>query len=241
MALCGLNGPAAQAAPVAQAALATPVAARFEDSIAQRMSACMACHGKDGRATSDGYYPRIAGKTEGYLLNQLANFRDGRRNFPAMNHLVAQFSDSYLQEIAHYFATLDLPYAAPQPAAADAATLQRGSMLAQRGDPGKKLPACVACHGQALTGMQPATPGLLGLPRDYLVAQLGAWQVGQRRAHAPDCMAQIARTLTQADIYAVSSWLAAQSPPTNAKPAAAASVPLPLECGSQPMPVGGTK
>ena len=214
---------------------------KIPDTIAQRVAACVVCHGKEGRAGSDGYYPRIAGKTEGYLFNQLANFRDGRRNFPAMNHLVAQFSDSYLQEIAHYFATLELPYAAAQPATADAATLQRGSTLVQRGDPDKKLPACVACHGQALTGMQPATPGLLGLPRDYLVAQLGAWQVGQRRAHAPDCMAQIAKTLTQADIYAVSSWLAAQNPPANAKPAAASSQPLPLQCGASPIAAGGSK
>ena len=32
------------------------------DSMAQRMQACVVCHGKEGRATRDGYYPRIAGK-----------------------------------------------------------------------------------------------------------------------------------------------------------------------------------
>jgi cytochrome c553 len=43
--------------------------------MADRMAACTACHGKEGRATADGYYPRIAGKPEGYLLNQLQSFR----------------------------------------------------------------------------------------------------------------------------------------------------------------------
>ena len=40
-------------------------AAAFEDTIAQRAMACTGCHGKEGRAASDGYYPRIAGKTAG--------------------------------------------------------------------------------------------------------------------------------------------------------------------------------
>jgi len=213
-------------------ALPAIAAERFQDTIAQRVAACTTCHGKDGRAASDGYYPRIAGKTEGYLVNQLQNFRDGRRNYRLMNHLVAHFSDDYIREIAHYFAALDLPYAAPQPIAVDAATLERGRVLATQGEVARKLPACAACHGATLTGMLPATPGLLGLPRDYLNAQLGAWQVEQRRAHAPDCMGQIARSLTQADILAVSSWLAAQPIPANARPAPPSAAALPLQCGS---------
>ena len=206
----------------------------FQDTIAQRVTACTSCHGKDGRAASDGYYPRIAGKTEGYLYNQLANFRDGRRNYRLMNHLVEHFSDDYMREIAHHFATLDLPYAAPQPTAANAVTLQRGKALVTNGDPARKLPACAACHGAALTGALPNIPGLLGLPRDYINAQLGAWQVDQRRAHAPDCMSQVARILTTQDIQAVSSWLAAQPVPGNAHPTSASTAPLPLECGTAP-------
>ena len=38
---------------------ASPV--RFEDTIAQRTLACTACHGEQGRAAPDGYYPRLAG------------------------------------------------------------------------------------------------------------------------------------------------------------------------------------
>ena len=64
-----------------------------------------------------------------------------------------------------------------------------------------------------MTGVAPPFPGLLGLPRDYLNAQLGAWRSGQRRAHAPDCMAQVAARLSPEDIGAVSSWLAAQPVP----------------------------
>ena len=54
------------------------------DIMEQRMQACVACHGKEGRATSTGYFPRIAGKPAGYLYNQLVNFREGRRKNATM-------------------------------------------------------------------------------------------------------------------------------------------------------------
>ena len=104
----------------------------------------------------------------------------------------------------------------------------RGEALVMQGDPARGIPACVACHGERLTGVAPAIPGLLGLPRDYLNAQFGAWRNGARRAHAPDCMAEIAGRLTVADVGAVSAWLASQPVPAGAKPAARPSTELPL-------------
>ena len=160
-------------------------APRFKDSMAQRVLACTACHGDQGRAGPDGYYPRLAGKPAGYLHHQLLNFRDGRRHYGLMTRMLEPLSDAYLLEIAQHFAAQDAPY--PPPAAtlaAPATLLARGRQLALQGDAGKKLPACASCHGSALTGVLPATPGLLGLPRDYLSAQLGAWVHGQRRALA---------------------------------------------------------
>lgn len=215
-------------------ALAAPAQNVVPDTIAQRMAACTACHGKQGRAGSDGYYPRIAGKPAGYLYNQLVNFREGRRKYPLMIYMVDYLPDSYLHEIADYFSGLHPPYAPLQPVNAPAAVLARGQMLAQSGDPGKKVPACIACHGQALTGVEPAIPGLLGLPRDYVNAQFGAWKNGTRHAAAPDCMALIAQRLSTDDISAASAWLAAQPIPADALPASRASGKLPLPCGSLP-------
>src|SRR5688500_1472574 len=45
--------------------------AAVENTMAQRMQACVVCHGKEGRATNAGYFPRIAGKPLGYIYNQL--------------------------------------------------------------------------------------------------------------------------------------------------------------------------
>ena len=216
-------------------------AAGFEDTLAQRTLACTACHGSQGRAGPDGYYPRIAGKPAGYLYNQLLNFRDGRRHYGLMTRLLDPLSDAYLMDIARHFASLDLPYPEPLRSAADPQTLQRGRELAVQGDAARQLPACAQCHGAALTGVQPNTPGLLGLSRDYLNAQLGAWRTGQRRAHAPDCMAQIARALTPQDLTAVSSWLAAQPLPAQTRAIERLPALPAMPCGSAPAADGAAR
>ena len=215
---------------VAGAALA--VAPVFEDTIAQRTLACTGCHGRQGRAASDGYYPRLAGKPAGYLFNQLRNFRDGRRHYSLMSRLLDNLGDDYLLEIARHFSALEVPYPAPQAPTARSEVIERGRLLALGGDKARNLPACTDCHGRALTGVAPAIPGLLGLPRDYVSAQLGAWKTGQRRAHAPDCMARIAGLLDPQDIAAVAAWLAAQPVPPGGHPGAPVTAPLVLACGS---------
>ena len=223
------RGTAALLLAVAAQAAAAP--AEFSDTMGQRLRACTGCHGPDGRAASDGFHPRIAGKPAGYLYRQLRAFRDGQRRYALMGTLLAPLNDAYLREIAGYFATLELPYAPPAPPRADAATLRRGQQLAREGDPARQIPACGSCHGAQLTGAGDDLPGLLGLPVDYLNAQLGAWRTGARQAAAPDCMAQIARQLSAEDVSALAHWLAAQPVPTGPRPAAPAT-PLPLRCGS---------
>ena len=216
-------------------ALPTARAAPFEDSMAQRMLACTGCHGAQGRRAPDGYYPRIAGKPAGYLLHQLQNFRDGRRNYAPMARLLATLDDRFLKEIAAHFAALDLPYAPPAPGLTEAPRLAQGERLVHQGDPSRQLPACTACHGAALTGVAPAVPGLLGLPRHYLNSQLGAWRDGSRQAHGPDCMADLARRLSHEEINSVAQWLASQALPPDTRPlpsAAALALPIPIRCGS---------
>ena len=239
------------------AAAADAAPARFQDTIGQRTLACTACHGREGRAGPDGYYPRIAGKPPGYLYNQLLHFREGRRHYGLMAGLLDTLSDAYLWEIAQHFASLDVPYAAPQPAAVPPEQLQRGRTIAQQGDPERRVPACAGCHGKALTGVLPNVPGLLGLPRDYLNAQLGAWRTGQRRAVSPDCMADIARRLSPEDLSAVTAFLSSEALPANPHPVAleapaapsrrrgrrAAPAPVPepppMRCGFAQPPVAG--
>ncbi|MBX3608298.1 MAG: cytochrome c4 [Hydrogenophaga sp.] len=215
-----------------------PTPQRAADTLANRVLACTACHGKQGRATPDGYFPRIAGKPAGYLHNQLRHFQAGRRQAVGMASLLDHLDDAYLGAIAAYFASLELPYPPPAEAQGTPAQRARGEQLVRVGDASRGLPACSSCHGERMTGVKPAIPGLLGLPRDYLVGQLGGWQNGLRHASAPDCMRDIARKLDGADVSAVASWLAAQPVPTDAKPADRLPAPLPLACGSD---LGGVR
>lgn len=232
LALPALSRAAALFFACAGLAAAAPPEPRFEDSLAQRVQACTACHGEQGRAGPDGYYPRIAGKPAGYLYNQLKHFQYGQRHHALMTSMVDPLSDAYLWEIAQHFAALHPPYPPALAARAPAAQLQRGEQLVRHGDATRQLPACVACHGTQLMGALPATPGLLGLPPDYINAQLGAWQTGGRKAHGPDCMADIARRLPATDVAAVSAWLATQTVPARAAPVAASTIHPPMECGS---------
>lgn len=218
--------------------LASAAASPGLDSIAERTAACLLCHGTTDRAAGTAYFPRIAGKPQGYLYQQLLHFREGRRINPAMNHLVANLSDAYLMEIAGHFAAQRPPYPSAPPVRASQRELALGRRLVYDGDPVRKLPACVACHGQQLSGVAPAIPGLFGLPRAYLAGQFGAWRNGVRRATAPDCMAQIAARLTPGEVGAVASWLAAQPVPSDYAPAPQADARSrphsPLACGSVP-------
>jgi cytochrome c553 len=202
------------------------------DTMQARVLGCAACHGAHGEGTDNDYFPRLAGKPAGYLYNQLLAFRDGRRKYPPMNYLLAYLPDDYLRQIAGYFAAEHPPFPAQAQARVDAATLDAGQLLVLHGDRTHGVPACVACHGASLTGMEPAIPGLLGLHADYISAQLGAWRYGTRRAIAPDCMHDIAMRLSDRDITAIAAWLAAQPAPGNPAPASSDVAKLPLACGS---------
>jgi cytochrome c553 len=203
------------------------------DSMEARVQGCVTCHGQSGQGTNNGYFPRIAGKPAGYLHNQLKAFRDGTRKYPPMNYLVAYLPDNYLREIAEHFARQRPPFAAREQANVDQATLARGQALVTTGDAQKGLPACVACHGKGLTGMEPGIPGLAGLNRTYITAQLTRWRVGDRRAAEPDCMKRIATRLSDSDITAVAAWLARQEPPRDPAPESSNLVRMPFACGSQ--------
>jgi len=222
--LCGCVLPAVSAT----AAAGQPK--RAADTMAERVRPCTSCHGKEGRATSQGYLPRIAGKPARYLYNQLVNFREGRRHYALMSYLVDHLSDAYLYEMAGYFAALDVPYPPPQTASASRAVITRGEALVRQGDPARNVPACVECHGDNLMGAVAGVPGLLGLSVDYLQAQLGQWRTGTRRAIAPDCMAKIATNLAPEDASAAAIWLATQPVPQDALPRKSARE-LPMECG----------
>ena len=209
-------------------------AAHPPDTMGARMLACAACHGLQGQGTENDYFPRLAGKPAGYLLNQLVAFRDGRRRYPPMNYLLEYLPESYLRQMADYLATLRPPPPSQAAVEASPSLLTRGRELVTGGDPLHDVPACVRCHGPTLTGMEPAIPGLVGLHASYISAQLGAFRYGTRTAAAPDCMQIVAAGLTEDDVSAVAAWLASLPIPSDPSAVARGTLLMPLPCGSEP-------
>jgi cytochrome c553 len=133
--LCGFS-PAWCGMPAAE-----PTATE-QDLMARRVQPCTGCHGEVGRATPDGYYPRIGGKPAGYLLNEMINFRDGRRTFPQMLYFMQLRDDADLEEVASYFASQRLPYASPAPPKVAPSVIERGRKLVLEGNLFTSLARC---------------------------------------------------------------------------------------------------
>lgn len=202
------------------------------DTLQQRIAACTSCHGVHGEGTPDsGYFPRLAGKPAEYLVRQMVNFQQGLRKYAPMEYTVRQLGPDYMREIAHYFSAQEVPYSRSPLPRMSASALQRGEQLISKGDRQRGIPACTSCHGEQLTGVQPSIPGLVGLPYDYISAQLGSWRTHTRAMAAPDCMARIAGRLSDSDISAVAATLASRQLPADTHAQAAGTVTPPLSCG----------
>jgi cytochrome c553 len=207
---------------------------RPPDTMEARLRACAACHGEQGQGTDNDYFPRLAGKPAGYLMNQLVAFRDGRRRYAPMNYLLEYMPDAYLQQMADYLSDLRPPPPPPTIADVSSAILARGQAIVTQGDSARGVPACSGCHGTQLTGMEPAIPGLVGLHASYISAQLGAFRYGTRTAPSPDCMQLVAASLTESDVTAVAAWLASRPVPADPSPVPRGSLAMPRACGSEP-------
>ena len=64
---------------------------------------CTNCHGTDDR--SRGAIPAIAGQDKAYLVQQLKDFRDGKRPSTIMQQLAKGYSDAQIEAAAAYLAT----------------------------------------------------------------------------------------------------------------------------------------
>ena len=171
------------ALPFIGAGISQP-AERPPDTMEARLRACAACHGEQGQGTDNDYFPRLAGKPAGYLMNQLVAFRDGRRRYPPMNYLL----EYHARLVPAADRGLLLRHCArrlPPPATADVSSgiLARGQAIVTHGDPARGVPACSGCHGPTLTGMEPAIPGLVGLHAQ--LHQRATGRIPLRHAHRP--------------------------------------------------------
>jgi len=200
---------------VATFALATPVAAQdapYQGDAARgealASTICAACHGPDGNSPTSAN-PKIAGQHAQYLYKQMMDFKpgpDGKvgRTNAIMNGMIAAFSPEQIKDFAAYFASKKQT----GEAAKNRDTIEFGQRLYRGGDAKKGLPACAACHGPTGSGIPAQYPRIGGQFAEYTEAQLKAFRTGERANDANRMMRMIAEKMTDAEIRAVSDYIA---------------------------------
>jgi len=167
-----------------------------------KAAVCGACHGMDGNSAS-GQFPKLAGQNASYIVEQLSDFKSGKRANPIMAGQAKGLSDQDMQDIAAYFASQTRLVGE-----ADAGQVKQGESLYRNGNKDENVPACLACHspdgaGNALMKV----PALGGQHASYVVAQLQAYASGSRTTDPNKMMEIIASRLTPAEMQAVASYI----------------------------------
>lgn len=167
---------------------------------------CVQCHGAQGEGQPSVGFPALAGQSKDYLLKQLQDFKAGRRSSSVMRPIVQALTEQQLDSVAEYYAGLVHAPAAPSAVPATDPTAL-GERLALKGNWGKEIPACFACHGKNGAGVTPHFPRLAGQNATYIEQQMSAWKSGARQNDPQGLMKAVAEKLSQQEIAAVSAYL----------------------------------
>lgn len=159
------------------------------------LQACAACHGKDGNSTLAGA-PSLAAQPRLYLENQLVLFRDGTREFPAMNELLKGKPDRELVALATHYAALR-----PRPVTDKA----RDKALGERGRAAARKLGCASCHEKDYRGKE-QMPRLAAQREDYLYDTMRTYQKSPRRG-GDTMMNEVLRGVPEPEVRAMAHYL----------------------------------
>ena len=169
--------------------------------------ACSACHGDQGEGRPDAAYPRLAGLDSGYLLRQLNDFAEKKRESETMQPIAKALGVDERKAVSSFYGGLSAPKV-QEPKKPDDKTLAIGAALALRGDWSKGLPGCGQCHGPGGQGVGDSFPKLAAQSAEYIVKELKAWREGKRGNDPLNLMTGIASKLDEAQMAAVAAYYA---------------------------------
>jgi cytochrome c553 len=195
----------AQGGPVARAEFNAAAALRPDIVQGEQLfETCRACHASDGSGTSDGNVAAIGGQHFRVVLQQLVDFRHGRRWDVRMEHFVDKHhlrNPQELADVAGYIATLPRPW---PPSFGDGLQLSVGARV--------YLSQCSSCHGATGQGSNVMKmPRIAGQHFAYTVRQLQNAADG-RRPNMSDTHARIVKRLSFEEIRGVADYLARFKP-----------------------------
>lgn len=157
---------------------------------------CTACHGMDSNRPISPLYPKLGGQSEAYVLAQMKDFRDGKRNNGqaiVMKPLMEGLSEDEMQKLAKWIAE------------------QKLEMTPAAEHPGKVLfteKTCAVCHGaDAKTPLAENYPNLVGQSKAYLISQLKDIKTGARHNGLTSAMKPVMQTVSDEEIEAIADWL----------------------------------
>ncbi|MBA58690.1 MAG: cytochrome c4 [Gammaproteobacteria bacterium] len=177
--------------------------AEADRPVDELVAVCASCHGVDGNSFSSAF-PNLAGQGENYLLKQLKDIRRGERIIPTMAGLLDNFSDRELGTIAAYYGSKER-----QMGFAKARFVALGEAIYKSGIGRKKIASCSSCHSPAGRGNDLARfPALAGQWEEYTLAQLKAFQKGERKNDGDSQMMRgVVKDLTEIEMEAVASYI----------------------------------
>lgn len=99
------------------AALLTAPAGAQDPNAARNLAApCFTCHGTDGHSVG-GIPPSLAGQSKDYLVQQMKDFKAGKRPGTIMEQQARGYTDAEIELVARYFSSLKPGQGTPAPSA----------------------------------------------------------------------------------------------------------------------------
>lgn len=161
-----------------------------------KAEACAGCHGADGISQTENV-PSLAGQPDQFLQWQLVFFRAGSRRNEQMQPIVEEISNEDIRNLGAYFAQLPPPKG---PEDNDPDLSKKGAQAAS----GRR---CASCHTDSYAGTK-AVARLAGQREEYLIKALHDYKAGKRVGGGVAAMADIAYSLSEEEITALSHYLA---------------------------------
>ncbi len=189
-------------ATTAESAAAPPTKADIMARGAQIVGGvCVACHGLDGMSVVSAN-PNIAGMPPQYIAKQLEHFKGGIRKNAIMAGMSANLTPDDMKAVGEYY-WMQSPKNNAQ--ARDKVMAERGQQIYRGGIADAKVPACAGCHGAVGAGLPAIYPRLAGQWPEYTIAQLKAYQSGERKH---PMMNAITSRVKDSDLAAVAEYIA---------------------------------
>lgn len=173
----------------------------------QKAAVCAACHGADGNSSAPEN-PKLAGQNANYLIKQMLDIKEGRRDVPLMTGMLDGMDEDDIADIAAFYSQQEVTMGA-----ADPDLVETGRRIYRSGIAELGVAACSACHSPTGKGNpQAGFPALGGQHAAYIETQMQAFRSGERDNDGRSAMMRtVSERLTDAEIEALASYISGLS------------------------------